>query len=865
MAIFIPKGSTLVIETDKSRNYATSIKKSEPTTQEKLTPEQEENLKIEHAKHGFIYHTGDKRTISVDQSGEKTVIVEDSQTQPAVPQPSQDLRTQTLSEYFFSKAGHQTPMILQHPTTQQPLRAPYADQAELFYAQVQKDGGEVIRDKYGRVMEVNVPTSKYDVSRAPEYATASLETQTGTMSPTKHTGGETIYTRKPDATREEIALHMAERHYERATPLQRAALHAHAAVSGKGVDYVVRGLIPGGKTTTDITKEKYAETFLHRDDKKYPAKVAVQSLYGSVPGLIGTSVVGGVAAGAAVKGIGGLVGKTSPAIATKSTEFLVRHSKAVNVAAIGVFGGLAVKEDYEYYKDLKRAGTPKKEIVEAVSTEVTKQGITFIGFASGFRHGVKKGLPLKFGDVKVPTAKGEMRLWRGVYVQEGRYAQPLIGRSMGKIRAGTPKIPEGLKISEGYVPISPIETKVITAPASLKKLGFKEIDVKKIETATDIMAITEKQPSKYITKEFIREVKTLNPKGVETVIKHTQANKKIVKEAYGSFTARPQMAPEFQRVSGDIDIQLIVGEEASIKFSKSLVSKLRKVGNKARLSKEHPTLIEVYGKDKKWHHAVDVHSFNAGELTLEGAYGFSFSQKAIKIEKIKAMRLSEHGLRKGAGSLTFQEGKIAPPEHRLKDIGDFYVTQDTLIRSMKKSPTGFLKRAKVKKGKELLKDWKEQHKDYDWDEYFKSGKVKVEILTPKKMSSPSISASLKSSGKISPLARSSMSPGMSPSKSLSMSPSMSPGMSPSKSPSMSPSMSPGMGPSMSPGVSPPMFPPLKLPSFGRSKQPVSDDFFQAKQSKAYKPTLTAVALKLKSKKKSKFGITSGLGLRPVII
>ena len=56
-------------------------------------------------------------------------------------------------------------------------------------------------------------------------------------------------------------------------------------------------------------------------------------------------------------------------------------------------------------------------------------------------------------------------------------------------------------------------------------------------------------------------------------------------------------------------------------------------------------------------------------------------QTPIKIEGIKAMRLSEQNIRKGSSILTLQSYGFSPAPHRTKDVIDYFATQEALITS----------------------------------------------------------------------------------------------------------------------------------------------------------------------------------------
>ena len=288
----------------------------------------------------------------------------------------------------------------------------------------------------------------------------------------------------------------------------------------------------------------------------------------------------------------------------------------------------------------------------------------------------------KITTFKVPTKTGDVTLYKGLSVEYGVRGKPLIGIAEGKIRLGTPKVSLS-KATKPFVVETPAQTAIFQK--SLAKVA-KPTEVTKFKGLLDITRVTEKTPSKFVQKSFIKETKSLTPKGVEEVLKFAKKEKAQV---YGSFAARQQTPKDLARVSADMDIQLKIGAEASALKTKQLVLKLQKIGEPVRISKKTPTLIEVQ-VGKEWHHAVDIHSIEQAiaeaspAIGGEKIYGLQLGQKPIKIKGIETMRLSEQGVRKMGSIATARPGKkitFAPEAHRIKDIPDWFASQETLLRS----------------------------------------------------------------------------------------------------------------------------------------------------------------------------------------
>ena len=293
---------------------------------------------------------------------------------------------------------------------------------------------------------------------------------------------------------------------------------------------------------------------------------------------------------------------------------------------------------------------------------------------------IKKAIPVA---VKVPTATGEVTVWKGINIA----GKPVIGISKGKPTIGTKGVtyPEAAAIKPGYEPVTKIETSVMGTRSALKKMGVAEADIAKVENTLDTRAMFAGKKSPYLTKDITAEpIKSLSREGVGEVFKTSIAHKDKVEKIYGSYTMKSQLEPSLRqwRKLGDIDIQTKMSQPETEAFTRRLVTALEKTEGKGnvRVSAESPTLIETRANGK-WRHAVDIHSYEVvpgSEAAPAGAYGLTHAERAVKVRmpgvgELRFMRLSETGKRKVASILEFQEGKIGPKQHRIKDIADYYV------------------------------------------------------------------------------------------------------------------------------------------------------------------------------------------------
>jgi hypothetical protein len=540
--------------------------------------------------------------------------------------------------------------------------------------------------------------------------------------------------------------------------------------------------------------------------------------------------------------------------------------------------------------------TPR-ETVSGIVQEARVEPIGFIGdivgqavFLKGATKGIKKVSPkISYQKLKVPTTTGEKILYRGITIEKGTRGKPLIGVAEGKINIGTPKIPlKKSYLKSGLIVETPAQTAIIRKSIPAK---FPKSEVAKFEKGLAITRSTELTPSRFVQRRFIQETKTLTPSGVKEVLKFSKKQKAQV---YGSYAARQQMPPKLARKPADIDVQLPSGisEAQATSLTKSLVSKLRRKGRKVRIGEQSPTLIEAK-VGKEWHHAVDIHTaeqaikdISSPAVGGERVYGLRLGQKPIKIEGVQTMRLSEQGVRKFGSIATIREKGFAPAAHRLKDIPDWFATQETLIRSKLFGKTRLLR--ELEKTKALYPE-----------QLFKAeAPSKVQVYAPKQkvapsgipsitgyfalsvpktpspkilpsigkpvslsqiLPSPSVSVSISKMPKypsvsISKSVSKSLSLSISKSIGKSISPSVSPKVSIAKYPSLtsiSPPSYPPSSPPSYPPSSPPSYPPSSPPSYPPSSPPSYPPYLPPSYPPLVPPKLTDIELKLKKPRKRK--------------
>jgi len=192
-------------------------------------------------------------------------------------------------------------------------------------------------------------------------------------------------------------------------------------------------------------------------------------------------------------------------------------------------GKVTVKETYGYDIDTKEF----KLTPEVASTYLTAGTFGLVGASGAILKG-KGGAGIGKTRIKYESIETPVK-YKGITIESGPRGKPLLGVSEGKPVLGTPKT-NLAKVGEPYIVETPAQTSIVMK--SVKTSVKEPIQAKQFTTGLDLMRLTEKTPSKFIQKQFIKETKTLSPKGVKEVLK---AVKKEGGEIYGSFGARQQM------------------------------------------------------------------------------------------------------------------------------------------------------------------------------------------------------------------------------------------------------------------------------------------------------------------------------------
>jgi hypothetical protein len=228
--------------------------------------------------------------------------------------------------------------------------------------------------------------------------------------------------------------------------------------------------------------------------------------------------------------------------------------------------------------------------------------------------------------------------------------------------------------------------------ADIGKLGFMGVQYTDVETGKPSIAIDKnikigsEDYSTTLSHELIHFKQPNWFKEAGHVLPYDYQPHEILAYAGESPTKTFKAKVPVTRITSDIDLFADIPKaEAKIKINK-LVAELNKVegGSKVRLSAGSPTLIESQDIKGNWHHAVDIHLAEGADSygVPEQKLGFKVgNKKAVVIEGANFMPLSEQGLRKAGSVFTLRDNNLMPAPHRVKDIGDYFVTQQALSAS----------------------------------------------------------------------------------------------------------------------------------------------------------------------------------------
>lgn len=198
--------------------------------------------------------------------------------------------------------------------------------------------------------------------------------------------------------------------------------------------------------------------------------------------------------------------------------------------------------------------------VSGLQEGFSQRPIQTIGELIGMGAMGEAGKVVRFGQVKIPTAAGEVPVWKGAYLDIGATPRPIVGyvpefiakpitepiaigfrpetsitkavetARTAKTVFGTPsslEIPQITDITAGYFPRSALETAIVARPEILTKLGMEPTAATKISVGRELIGLTSGQKTAFqLTRPYSFEIfgkEIVTPFKVPTLIAETES------------------------------------------------------------------------------------------------------------------------------------------------------------------------------------------------------------------------------------------------------------------------------------------------------------------------------------------------------
>lgn len=215
--------------------------------------------------------------------------------------------------------------------------------------------------------------------------------------------------------------------------------------------------------------------------------------------------------------------------------------------------------------------------VSGLQEGFTQRPLQTIGELIGMGAMGEAGKVIRFGEVKIPTATGEIPVWKGAYLDIGATPRPLVGyvpefiakpisepvaigfrpeaaitRAIETAKTSKPvigmpsvsELPQITDITAGYFPHSALETAMVARPEILTKLGMEPTAATKISVGRELIELTAGQKTAFqLTQPFsfkllgkeivtpfqvpalIKETSSLSEAGVLTTLEYLKSEK----------------------------------------------------------------------------------------------------------------------------------------------------------------------------------------------------------------------------------------------------------------------------------------------------------------------------------------------------
>jgi hypothetical protein len=542
---------------------------------------------------------------------------------------------------------------------------------------------------------------------------------------------------------------------------------------------------------------------------------------------------------------------------------------AVSVGTVGLIGTSATLKGVSAARAAPE-GLKTEAIILGAGEPLTQVG----AFAVGVKPGIS---PVQVRSVQIGESDVSGVFLKAPFATAGQGVLPVVtkattvtAKGVATTRFGVGQLPKNFVVGTPQTQFTPsgnIETFIFkkglgSLPKQDQVFVLKNLDVAKVTRGAKVPVV------KKDVLQQSQAFKQLSPKGQKAFVKFVEKNTAGVfrrGRIFGSSASTAQLDRGLGRPVKDIDIRFeSVSGAAKAKALQNILAKTEGASS-VKVLKQGQVTITKNGVTTKLADLHGIEKVQSDIKAVENPFGFP-EKGTVKIGKLNVNQLSQEGINKLASVGSLQpSGRIGPDAtRRIKDVGDFFVIQESLAKTI-----GGAKGAKAlanlqqtktialsKFGKDAFSG--QQDAFLGVTRSISSSAVSpsvkatstvtipsLKVSVPKEISASSVSpssapqfsvsliASPSPSLQKSPVISSSLSPQRSPSPSLQRSPSLSPSTqrspslspsaspSPSISPSLSPSISPSISPSLSPSISPSLSPsPSPSPSITGGPVPV---------------------------------------------
>lgn len=360
---------------------------------------------------------------------------------------------------------------------------------------------------------------------------------------------------------------------------------------------------------------------------------------------------------------------------------------AVSVGTVGLIGTSAT------LKTVKAASQAPKELRAEAIILGAGEPLTQV---SAFAVGVKPSIsPVQFKSVQIGKSDVTGVFLKTPFAKAGQGVLPLVtkattvsAKGVATTRFGVGQLPSNFVVGTPetqFTPSGNIETFIFK-----KGLGnLPKQDQAFVLKNLNVAQITRSAKVPVVKKDVIQQsqaFKQLSPKGQKAFVKFVEKNTASVfrqGRVFGSSASSAQLDRGIGRDVHDIDIRF-EGVSAASK-AKSLQAILSKTegASAVKVLKQGQVTITKNGVTTKLADLHGIEKIESNIKAVENPFGFP-EKAAIKVGKININQLSQEGINKLASVGSLQpSGRIGPDAtRRIKDVGDFFVIQESLAKAV---------------------------------------------------------------------------------------------------------------------------------------------------------------------------------------